>query len=73
MAADAQGPEHRGGAGVEGNGRGVWCSHSGAWVAVGFLDKAHKQNPLVRSVLDLLLETERENARERAREKERSG
>lgn len=52
MAADAQGPEHGGGAGVEGDGRGVWFSDPGT---VRFLDKSYKQNPLVSSILDLLL------------------
>lgn len=55
MAADAQRPEHRGGAGVEGDRRGVWFSDPAAGGAVRLLDKSHEQNPLVSSILDLLL------------------
>lgn len=72
MAADAQGAEHRGGAGVEGGRRGVCVSDSGAGGAVRFLDKSHKQNPLIGSILDLLLREQKENVTKKSSQGNRS-
>lgn len=52
-AAAAQGAQDRAGTGVQGQGGGVGFSGPGGG-AVRLLDKAHKENALVRCVLDLL-------------------
>lgn len=54
-AAAAEGAQHRAGAGVQGQGGGVWFSDHGAGCPVGFLHKAHKCDALLSRVLDLLL------------------